>query len=160
MDIVNKQTRSRMMSGVKGKNTRLELLVRGGLHKLGYRFRLHDKTLPGKPDLVLPRYRAVVFVNGCFWHHHSCKLFKWPSTRQEFWRQKIEDNEKRDSRNLHLLKIDGWRVLIVWECAIRGRSAEVVNEVVSSIASWLDSGSEFREISIADTRLSQIGMSL
>ena len=144
------------MSGVKGKNTALELAVRRPLHKLGYRYRLHDKTLPGKPDLVLPRHKAVIFVNGCFWHHHTCKLFKWPSTRQDFWRSKILGNEIRDGRNLYRLKIDGWRVLIVWECAIKGQSAEVIDRVISTAASWLESDVEFCNISNADDDLSGI----
>ena len=91
-DVVDRKTRSRMMSGIRGKNTRPELLIRKGLHARGFRFRLHDKRLPGKPDLVLPKYSAVIFVHGCFWHGHDCHLFKWPQSRREFWRKKITRN--------------------------------------------------------------------
>ena len=93
-DVVDSATRSRMMSGIKGKNTKPELMVRSGLHRLGYRFRLHRKDLPGKPDLVFAKHRAVIFVHGCFWHYHDCHLFKMPSTRREFWETKIGRNRR------------------------------------------------------------------
>jgi DNA mismatch endonuclease, patch repair protein len=95
-DIVPKAKRSEMMAGIRGKNTRPEMLVRRALHAHGYRFRLHRKDLPGKPDIVLPKYRAVIFVHGCFWHGHDCHLFKWPKTREDFWIQKIKNNQERD----------------------------------------------------------------
>ena len=98
-DVVNKQTRSRMMSGIKSKNTKPELIIRKALFKKGFRFKLHDKSLPGKPDLVLPKYDAVIFIHGCFWHQHNCHLFKWPSTRPEFWETKIHRNVEVDKRN-------------------------------------------------------------
>ena len=142
-DIVDTQTRSRMMSGIKGKDTQPEMLVRRRLHSLGYRYRLHVPELPGRPDLVFPSRKAVVQVQGCFWHHHHCKYFKWPSTRKEFWRSKLEGNEVRDSRNLYELKRLGWRVLIIWECAIRDGSLDAV---ISEATSWLDSDLEYLAI--------------
>lgn len=136
MDIVDKQTRSRMMSGIRGKDTKPELLVRHLLHKRGFRYRLHDRRLPGKPDLVLPKYNAVVFINGCFWHGHDCKLFKLPRTRVEFWETKITGNRERDGRICCLLKQSDWRVATVWECALRdgGTSHE---HVVEALVEWL-----------------------
>ena len=107
-----------MMSGIKGKNTKPEILVRKALHKAGYRFRLHDKKLPGKPDIVLPKYRTVILVHGCFWHGHDCKYFKWPKTRPEFWRKKIEGNKARDARHVAKLENDGWVVKVIWECEV------------------------------------------
>ena len=115
-DIVDKATRSRMMSGIRGKNTKPELLVRKALHAQGFRFRLHDKNLPGKPDIVLKKHRTVIFVHGCFWHGHDCKHFKWPKTRPEFWREKIEGNKTRDLKHQQELKELGWNVKVIWEC--------------------------------------------
>lgn len=89
-DVVTPEKRSKMMSGIQGKNTKPELTIRKGLHALGFRYRLHGKTLPGKPDLVFPKYKAVIFIHGCFWHAHHCHLFKWPSTRVDFWQEKIQ----------------------------------------------------------------------
>lgn len=147
IDIVDKKTRSRMMAGIGGKDTRPETLIRKALFRQGFRYRLHDRNLPGKPDLVLPKYRAVVFINGCFWHGHDCHLFKWPKTRANFWKQKIEGNVSRDQRNLVKNKSLGWRVAIVWECAIKGKTRRPLEEIVYDLASWLD-GNE-REIVIA-----------
>ena len=146
-DIVSKQKRSAMMAGIKGKNTRPELLISKGLHAQGFRFRLHDKKLPGKPDLVLPKYNAVIFVNGCFWHMHDCHLFKWPKTRDEFWRNKIEGNHANDQKALQSLKTKGWRVMTIWECALRGKTRRPMDEIIALTAIWLrsdDPGSEIR----------------
>lgn len=104
------------MAGIKGKNTRPEIAVRKALHAAGYRFRLHRKDLPGKPDIVLPKYRTVIFVHGCFWHGHMCKNFKWPKTRPEFWREKIEGNIERDKRAVAELEQLGWNMIVIWEC--------------------------------------------
>lgn len=136
-DLVSPEVRSRMMSGIKGKNTKPELLIRQGLHVLGFRYRLHRKGLPGKPDLTLPKYNAVVQVNGCFWHGHDCSLFKWPSSRQEFWRQKIEQNRVRDQRNDAALSALGWRQMTIWECALKGKNRHPLEDVLSSCGSWL-----------------------
>ena len=145
-DVVDSKTRSRMMSGIKGKNTRPELLVRKALFRKGYRYKLHDKNLPGKPDLVFPRYSAVMFINGCFWHGHNCHLFRWPSTREEFWRNKINRNKEVDRRNYKKLKEEGWWILTVWECALKGKDKLGLDEVVGQVAHWLEVGTKDREI--------------
>ncbi len=134
-----------MMSGIRGKNTRPELQLRSALHRLGFRFRIHAK-LPGKPDLVLAKYRAVIFVHGCFWHGHNCHLFKWPSSRPEFWRTKIEGNRARDQVVHSLLEADGWRILTVWECALKGRDRLPAGTVELQAADWLRTGTAHREI--------------
>jgi len=126
-----------MMSGIKGKDTQPELAIRRELHARGFRFRLHARDIPGTPDLVLPRFRAAIFVNGCFWHHHDCHLFRMPSTRPEFWSQKIERNVERDRIVRTQLAEKGWRFLIVWECALKGRTRLGIEEVIARIATWL-----------------------
>jgi DNA mismatch endonuclease (patch repair protein) len=119
VDVVDVATRSRMMSGIKGKNTSPEIFVRKILHAQGYRFRLHVAILPGKPDLVMPKYNVAIFIHGCFWHGHDCRYFKLPATRREFWVNKISKNKHRDQSQQEVLLASGWRVLIVWECAVR-----------------------------------------
>lgn len=145
-DIVDRVTRSRMMSGIRGKNTRPELVIRQGLHRLGFRYRLHYPGLPGKPDMVFPKYRAIILINGCFWHRHKCHLFKWPSTRRDFWKQKIESNVIRDRRNLKLYADRGWKVLTIWECALKGRERLPIDEVVHTAANWVQFDSIDAEI--------------
>ena len=123
VDVVDPATRSRMMSGIRGKDTKPELLVRKYLHARGLRFRLHVKDLPGKPDVVFPKYRAVVFVHGCFWHHHAgCKYATMPSSRADFWANKLSDNVARDQYQFAALEGLGWRVLVVWECELSGEA--------------------------------------
>ena len=134
------------MAGIQGKNTKPELLIRKALHARGFRFHLHVKDLPGKPDLVLPKYRALVFVHGCFWHGHGCRYFKVPKTRPEFWLEKIKKNQARDCLQVDALKVMGWRVLIVWECAVRLMKKEKSPLLIDLIASWLINGSEFFQI--------------
>ncbi len=112
VDVVDQATRSRMMSGIRGRNTKPEKLVRSLLHRRGFRFRICVKDLPGKPDVVLPRYRCVIFVNGCFWHGHNCGLFKLPGTRTEFWKRKLEKNQENDQKPIAELIEKGWRVRI------------------------------------------------
>ncbi|WP_322051476.1 very short patch repair endonuclease [Paraburkholderia bannensis] len=119
MDRLTPERRSWLMSRVKGKNTRPELVVRSTAHRLGYRFRLHLRDLPGKPDLVFSARRKVVFVNGCFWHGHRCKIEKMPKSRIEYWSQKISQNRARDARHIKALRASGWRCLIIWECETR-----------------------------------------
>lgn len=127
MDIVSKEVRSRMMAGIRSSNTSPETKVRKFLHQHGFRFRLHLKDLPGRPDLVLPRYRLCVFVHGCFWHRHpGCKYATTPKTREEFWRAKFDQNVKRDARNRHELLSQGWRVMELWECGIRRPEVEIL----------------------------------
>lgn len=121
-DTLSQEERSDRMSRIRGTNTGPELLVRRYLHALGLRFKLHDRRLPGKPDLVLPKYRTVVFVNGCFWHAHECQKGRIPGTRSAFWREKFERNRTRDMRNVRALRRLGWRVLTVWECSLANTS--------------------------------------
>ena len=120
MDIVDKQTRSRMMAGIRGKDTKPELALRRALHARGFRYRLHAKHVRGRPDLVFPKHHAVVFMHGCFWHRHNgCRYTSTPSTRPEFWQAKFEANVARDATVRAALLESGWRVATVWECALR-----------------------------------------
>lgn len=125
------------MAAIRDKDTKPEMLLRRALHAKGFRYRLHDRRLPGRPDLVFPKYRAVVFVNGCFWHGHQCDQFRWPKTREEFWRAKIGGNVARDDVNIAALHDVGWRVGIVWECAMKGKGRLGVDAVVDAVARWL-----------------------
>ncbi len=145
-DVVSPEVRSRMMSGIRGKNTRPELMLRKALHARGFRFRIHA-AVPGKPDMIFPRRRAVLFVHGCFWHAHHCHLFKWPSTRQEFWRAKIEGNAVRDAANTRKLEEEGWRVGVVWECALKGRTRLDFAEAIKRCSEWLESDAGLFELS-------------
>lgn len=139
-DVVSSEKRSQMMSGIRSKDTRPEMIVRRALHARGFRYRLHVKDLPGKPDLVFPRYRSVVMVHGCFWHGHDCHLFKVPGTRTEFWLGKIGRNRERDAEVRTALHALGWRVLEVWECELRTAKKADYLPVVERIAAWLCSG--------------------
>lgn len=138
-DVHDSATRSRNMAAIKGSNTKPELILRQGLHARGLRYRLHDKKLPGKPDLVFPKYNAAIFVNGCFWHGHECHLFSWPKSREEFWLAKISGNVERDQRNFSGLKNAGWRVGTVWECALKGKLRQDPGLVIDTVAEWLSS---------------------
>jgi DNA mismatch endonuclease (patch repair protein) len=138
VDVLTPEQRRLNMSRIRGKDTKPELVLRRGLHALGFRFRLHRKDLPGRPDMVFPRYRAAVLVHGCFWHAHGCPLFKWPATRREFWAAKIEGNRARDLRDLAGLAAAGWRVLVVWECALKGPARLPVDAVLARVTAWLD----------------------
>lgn len=140
VDVVSKDVRSRMMSGVKGKDTKPELLIRKALFKRGFRYKLHDKYLPGKPDLVFPKYHTIVFIHGCFWHRHDCHLFKWPSTRPDFWKNKINRNVEVDDHNYAALKKEGWRILTIWECAIKGKTRLDFEDLVDGIEEWIVTG--------------------
>lgn len=122
---------------IRSRDTRPERIVRSGLWSLGFRFRIHDKKLPGRPDLVLPKWRSAIFVNGCFWHAHAgCRFFKLPRTRQEFWENKLERNRRRDAGAIAELRTQGWQVVTVWECALR-RDSE---KAVSSLADVIQNG--------------------
>ena len=145
-DIVPAEVRSRMMANIRGKNTRPELILRKALHAVGFRYRLHDRKLPGTPDIILPLYRAVILVNGCFWHGHDCPLFRWPATRPDFWREKIARNQTVDARNEQQLEEAGWRQAIVWECALKGKSRRPLAEVIAACALWLRSDDRRIEI--------------
>ncbi len=139
-DIVSPEKRSHMMSGIRGKNTLPEMTIRKGLHARGFRYRLHDTKLPGKPDLVFPVYNAVIFVHGCFWHKHHCHLFKWPSSRQDFWKEKITRNAQKDIENLAAIQEKGIRVLTIWECTLKGKTRLPMENVIEQADQWLRSG--------------------
>lgn len=135
VDIVDAATRSRIMAAIRGRNTGPEMLLRSALHKRGLRFRLHRAGLPGRPDVVLPRHRAVVFVHGCFWHRHpGCRLAYNPRSREKFWQAKFAGTVDRDAQQRAALLGDGWRVATIWECALRKRGAD---EVAQELAGWL-----------------------
>jgi DNA mismatch endonuclease (patch repair protein) len=139
-DIVTVEVRSRMMSGIRSKDTLPEMVVRKALHAAGFRYRLHDKRLPGKPDLVFPKYKAAVFVHGCFWHGHDCHLFRLPATRTDFWRTKIAGNVERDRKAAAHLRDSGWHVGTVWECALKGKTRLATEDILRALTSWLLSG--------------------
>lgn len=125
MDVHDKKTRSYNMSRIKGKNTKPEELVRKYLFSQGFRYRKNDKRLPGSPDIVLPRYKTVIFVNGCFWHgHKGCKYFVWPKSNEDFWKNKIETNVERDKKKTAALEELGWKVIVVWECELKAEHKE------------------------------------
>ena len=138
-DVLTPAQRRLNMSRIRGKDTKPELLLRRGLHARGFRFRLHRRDLPGCPDLVFPRFHAVVFVHGCFWHGHGCPMFKSPTTRPEFWAAKIEGNRARDLRVGEDLEAAGWRTLVVWECTLRGPKRLPIEQVLARVSAWLRS---------------------
>ena len=125
-DKVDKKRRSEIMSSIRGQNTQPEMIVRKYLFSKGFRYRLHDKLLPGKPDIKLTKYNSLVFINGCFWHGHTdCKIYVMPKTNKKFWYSKIENNVERDKRNIELLKNLGWKIIVVWECEIKRKNREL-----------------------------------
>ena len=140
VDIVEKTKRSQMMSGIKGKNTKPEIIIRKELFKIGFRYKINDPGLPGKPDLVFPKYKAVIFINGCFWHRHNCHLFKWPSSNVEFWHKKINKTVEKDKENIQRLTLSGWRVLEIWECSIKGKTKLCLNEIIDQTVNWIKTG--------------------
>jgi DNA mismatch endonuclease (patch repair protein) len=140
MDTVSPEKRSRMMAAIKSRNTDPELTVRRKLHSMGFRFRLHRKDLPGKPDIVLPKYNAAVLVHGCFWHQHQgCVLAHWPRSREEYWGPKLARTIARDHENSEKLRRLGWKVIVVWECEIRKNPDQVVKEVKLALESLVES---------------------
>ncbi len=145
VDIVDSETRSRMMRNIRGKDTKPELLLRRALHVRGLRYRLHQQGLPGRPDLVFPKYRAAVFVHGCFWHRHEeCRYATTPATRAEFWQAKFKANVFRDSVVRGALLAGGWRVATIWECALR--KPEQVTLATDSLSAWLLTETETLEL--------------
>ena len=140
------------MAGIRGRNTKPELVIRSVLHRRGFRFRLYRRDLPGKPDLVFPKHRAVIFIHGCFWHGHGCHLFRWPKTREYFWREKIGSNIARDRRQFSALRDAGWRVATIWECAMKGRYRLPVETVAENCARWLESDDSELELEGDETR--------
>ena len=141
-DIVDRETRSRMMSGInRGRNTKPELMIRRAFHARGIRYRVHVANLPGKPDIVLRRFRSAILVHGCFWHGHDCPLFRLPATRRQFWEAKISRNRERDGEVMDALRAEGWRCLTVWECALRGPDRRELNQVITMLVAWLTESS-------------------
>ncbi|MER8412882.1 DNA mismatch endonuclease Vsr [Mesorhizobium sp. M0243] len=152
IDIVDNDTRSRMMAGIGGRNTRPERRLRAALHARGLRFRIHAKELPGNPDVVLPRFRAAIFVHGCFWHRHpGCRYATMPATRPEFWQEKFAKNVRRDAAAVTVLREMEWRVAIVWECALR--TAADVEVSVATLSAWLHDCEDLLEIGSESARL-------
>ena len=145
-DIKSPAARSKNMAAIKGKNTKPELLIRKALYARGFRYRLHDTKLPGKPDLVLKKYNAIILIHGCFWHKHDCYLFKWPATRVDFWKNKIESNVIRDAKQKEAYKELGWKILTIWECALKGKNKLDFNQVIDRIELWLLTATEDSEI--------------
>ena len=140
VDVVDRETRSRMMANIRGRDTKPEMLVRRMLHGAGYRFRLHGRLMPGRPDIVLPKHRVAIFVHGCFWHRHEgCRFSTTPATRPEFWRDKFASNVERDARNTGSLVASGWRVATVWECALKEK---VNTEWAEALVEWIGTAGE------------------
>jgi DNA mismatch endonuclease (patch repair protein) len=145
-DVVDPATRSRMMSGIQGKNTKPEMAVRRALFAAGFRFRLHRRDLPGAPDIVMPGRNIAIFVHGCFWHRHAgCRYAKLPATRPEFWKDKLGRNVERDWRAVDELLSTGWRVMVVWECAIRDK--QTLASLPEELVAWIGGDVSFWEIS-------------
>lgn len=133
-DTLTSERRSWNMSRIRGRDTGPELLLRSLLHRAGFRFRLHAKQLPGRPDVVLPKYKAAIFVHGCFWHRHpGCRNATTPSTRREFWQEKFDRNVSRDARNRADLEAAGWTVLTVWECELKADAESVVSQLAREL---------------------------
>lgn len=149
VDRIDKETRSRTMAAIRSRDTKPEKWVRSELHKRGFRFRLYNKQLPGSPDLVLHKYHAVIFINGCFWHQHqNCKVAHIPETRREFWERKFARNVARDQKVLYQLKVMGWRAAVVWECGLGKRSRE---DTLYHLMAWLkNQANEYVEMPVYD----------
>ena len=150
MDVLSPESRHKAMSHIRSKDTRPEKQIRSALFRAGFRYRICDKRYPGKPDLIFPRYYAVVFINGCFWHaHENCRYFRFPSSNQEFWSNKFRRNKERDEQVIKYYQDQCWRVCLVWECAIRGKnSRRRIENVKNQIMQWLEeSGDPYLEIS-------------
>lgn len=130
------------MAAVRSRDTKPELLIRKALHASGLRYRLDVRNLPGRPDIVLPRYRAVIFVHGCFWHRHECDLFRWPASRTEFWREKLNGNAARDTVAAEALGNAGWRQAVIWECALKGRKKLDFQDTMQRLIAWIGSGEQ------------------
>ncbi len=140
-----KEQRRKNMSAVKGKDTKPEMLFRKLIHKAGFRYSLHNSALPGKPDLVLKKYKCAVFIHGCFWHQHGCPKSKLPQTNEEFWNEKLSKNEERDTRVVDELLDSGWRVLILWECAFQKKKRSL-GDILSEFEFFIHSEEPYLEI--------------
>lgn len=146
-DVLTTEQRRLNMRRIRARDTKPEMLIRRGLHASGFRYRLHDRHLPGKPDLVFPRFHAVVLIHGCFWHGHDCPMFKLPATRSEFWLAKITANRMRDEKVAQALKSLGWRVLTIWECSLRGPSRAPFELLLDTCAEFIKGKDPFLIIS-------------
>ncbi|AUU06971.1 very short patch repair endonuclease [Raoultella planticola] len=146
MDVHDKNTRSKNMRAIGQRDTAIEKRLAALLAQGGFTFTVQDATLPGRPDFVVAEYRCVIFTHGCFWHHHRCYLFKVPATRTEFWLDKIGKNVARDSRDILRLQERGWRVLIVWECALRGRLKLSDKALTERLEEWICGGGDRAQI--------------
>jgi len=142
-DIVNKTTRSKMMSSVNSKNTKLELTIRKKLYARGFRYRINDKKLPGKPDIVLNKYKVVIFIHGCFWHQHGCPKSKLPESNNLFWKEKLSKNKDRDAENIEKLLKANWRVCVIWECNIPKNSSDLEERFIENIINFIQSNNKF-----------------
>ena len=141
-DVLTRARRQLVMSRIRSKDTKPEMLLRRGLHGRGLRYRLHGAGIPGKPDMVFSKCRTVLFVHGCFWHGHGCSLFRWPRTRAAFWKTKINRNIERDREVRIALKTAAWRVIVVWECALRGKHRRALPDVLSTVEAFIRHGRE------------------
>ena len=149
MDVLSPENRHKNMSHIRSKDTAPEKLIRNALFKAGFRYRICDKRYPGKPDIILPRYFAVIFINGCFWHaHENCPYFVFPKSNRNFWKKKFNRNKERDAENLKYYREQCWRVCIVWECSILGKdNKKKIEKVKDQIIQWLEEPDEaFLEI--------------
>lgn len=140
MDVLTLEQRRLNMSRIRSRDTAPEMLIRRGLHASGFRFRLHQRQLPGRPDIVLPRYRTVIFVNGCFWHSHGCHISRLPETQREYWQPKLDRTIQRDRDAAAALKLAGWKVVVVWECALRGRERLAEGAALAQISAFIRRG--------------------
>jgi len=145
-DILTPPKRSQLMARIRSKNTKPELLIRKGLHRMGFRYVLHDRRLVGKPDLVLPKWNAVIFIHGCFWHGHDCDLYRLPKTATDFWEAKVAANRIRDQHCVDALRGTGWRVLTIWECALKGKRNLGLDSILVRAAEWVRSDRSADEI--------------
>lgn len=146
MDVLTPEQRRRNMSRIRGRDTKPEMLLRRGLHAAGFRFRLHARDLPGRPDLVLPRHRAAIQVHGCFWHDHGCPMCRLPATRPEFWAAKLQGNRERDQRTAQSLRDAGWRLLTVWECSLRGPARLPLDAVLARCSGFIRGNAPVDEV--------------
>ncbi len=149
VDVFDKAKRSQIMASITAKDTKPEIMIRKALHRKGYRFRLHSRALPGTPDLTFRKFNAVIMVNGCFWHGHDCALFRMPATNRKFWSDKITNNKRRDQKVRAELLDLGWRVLIVWECSMKGKQRTDFEDLILTIENWLLSDQGELELSAA-----------
>jgi DNA mismatch endonuclease, patch repair protein len=149
-DIVSKKLRSKLMSKVRGRDTKPEWILRCGLHRLGFRYRIHNNRLPGCPDLVFPKFQAAVFVHGCYWHRHSeCKDASTPKSNVDFWEKKFAENVERDHRSIRQLESLGWRVLVAWECELTRKTVETICRV----AFWLSKSNAYNFVGVKQHEL-------